>query len=1079
MSNSVASPDTGEQSTLKHAQPWYTIFYRNGHLLLLSIVIVMVAGLSAVVNLPRLEDPRIDARNVLAITPFPGASAERVEALISDVIEDELRQLNEIKELKSTSRAGISVVNIELKDWVDNSTNEQIFSEIRDRLSEAAERFPQGAGEPELDTQRGATAFTLQVALSPLHSNLDENGLEDLAIATRLADELSDRLRNVPGTEIVRNYGDPDEEILVNIDAQQLGNAGMTITQAANTIAANDSKSPAGVMRSDLNNIRIQVAQELDTLEAVRDIPLVSSAQGSYLRVGDIANVERAWRQPTSDIALYNGKQVVFVAARMETTVRVDTWIANAKVVVEEFEKQFSGTIKTEIIFNQNTYTEQRLSDLTENLLLGCIVVMIVVLLFMGMRAAWIVGLSLPLSAAFAVFSLSFYGEQIHQMSIFGIIVAIGLLIDNAIVITDEIRANLQDKGLSRIDALIHSLRHLFVPLLASTLTTILGFMPIFLLPGNIGDFVSPIAISVVMALIGSLIISLTLIAGLAARYLPRTELNDTSEVAKTPEKRWYKEGIQMPMITQLFKGKLEKAIEHPMRILWLPVGLPILGFVLAGQLGSVFFPSADRDQFEVYLWMPSGTSIEQTYEVTQAIDEKVRTNDLVSQVTWLVGGSVPSVYYNQIMTRDNTPHFAQAVVSAKSVDAAAQLITQLQFDLSETFPQGQIVVRPFGQGPPLSAPIGVDIFGPDLEILQQLGEQVRLAMSHIPGITQTIASIETGEPELVLNATYDETQLAGLSYADISAQMQAALDGATGGSILEGTEDIPVRVRLDNLERNSTDQIASLPILSTELAQSQSWIPLSALGSFDLVPTLSGITRTDGVRVNHIEAFLLPNATAIDVSNKLFELLNDGRIVLPQGYDIQMKGDADKQQEALGQLATYAPVLLVMMLATLILSFNSFKLAGVIGAVAGLSVGLGMLSLWISGLPIGFNPILGSAGLIGVAINGSIVVIASINANAKAQLGDTQAIVEATMSCSRHILSTTVTTVGGFIPLLVFSEGSFWPPLAVVIAGGVGFSVILSLIFTPVVVAAINRRKARRLEKKGVDLCSLLDAPA
>ena len=741
--------------------------------------------------------------------------------------------------------------------------------------------------------------------------------------------------------------------------------------------------------------------------------------------------------------------------------------MANAKQVVEGFDSEFSGTINTQIVFDQNIYTDQRLSDLTENLLLGSVVVMIVVLMFMGMRAAWIVGLSLPLSAAFTVFSLSFHGQQIHQMSIFGIIVAIGLLIDNAIVITDEIRSNLQDKRMPRLDALVHSLRHLFVPLLASTLTTILGFMPIFLLPGNIGDFVSPIAISVVMALIGSLFISITLIAALAARYLPQS--------SDQKVKRWYKEGVQMPLVTQLFKGKLEKAIEHPMRVLWLPIGLPILGFVLAGQLSNVFFPSADRDQFEIYVWMPSGTSIERTYEVTKNIDQKVRANNSVNQVSWLVGGSVPSVYYNQLMSRDNSPNFAQAAVSVDSVDEAAMLISKLQFELSETVPEAKIVVRPFGQGPPISAPIGVEIFGPDLDVLQQLGEQVRLAMSEIPGITQSIASIETGEPELVLDSSYDETQLAGLSYSDISAQMQAALDGSTGGSILEGTEEIPVRVRLDGTERSSTDQIASLPILSANLAETQSWVPLAALGDFKLTPTLSGITRTDGVRVNRIEAFLLPNATAIDVSNRLLEMLTDGRIELPQGYRIKMKGDADEQQQAVGQLATYAPVLFVMMMATLILSFNSFKLAGVISAVAGLSVGLGMLSLWISGLPLGFNPILGSAGLIGVAINGSIVVIAAISANEKASLGDTQAIVEATMSCSRHILSTTVTTVGGFIPLLLFSEGSFWPPLAVVLAGGVGFSVILSLIFTPVVVAAINRRNARKLEKQRQNMSDLV----
>ena len=609
---------------------------------------------------------------------------------------------------------------------------------------------------------------------------------------------------------------------------------------------------------------------------------------------------------------------------------------------------------------------------------------------------------------------------------------------------------------MSRLDALVTSLRHLFVPLLASTLTTILGFMPIFLLPGNIGDFVSPIAISVVMALIGSLFISLTIIAALAARFLPRKPVGNESS--------WYQGGVQMPLITQLFKTRLQSAVDNPWKVLWLPIGLPILGFVLAGQLGNVFFPSADRDQFEMYVWMPAGTSIEHTYDVTREIDSQIRQHDLVEQVTWLVGGSVPSVYYNQVMTRDNTPYFAQAVVSAVSVDGAATLISELQFELSEQFPQAQVVVRPFGQGPPISAPIGVDIFGPDLEVLQQLGEQVRLAMSEIPGITQSIASIETGEPELILRTSYNESLLAGLSYNDIAAQLQSALDGATGGSILEGTEEIPVRVRLSNQERKDTSELASLPILNGQLSQQQKWVPLSALGEFELKPTVSGISRNDGVRVNHIEAFLLPNATAIDVSNRLSEMLNDGRIQLPQGYSIKMKGDADKQQEALGQLATYAPVLLVLMLATLILSFNSFRLAGVIGAVAILSVGLGMLSLWISGLPVGFNPILGSAGLIGVAINGSIVVIAAINADERAVMGDSSAIVEATMSCSRHILSTTVTTVGGFIPLLLFSEGTFWPPLAVVLAGGVGFSVILSLIFTPVIVSMINRRKARKI---------------
>jgi multidrug efflux pump subunit AcrB len=248
---------------------------------------------------------------------------------------------------------------------------------------------------------------------------------------------------------------------------------------------------------------------------------------------------------------------------------------------------------------------------------------------------------------------------------------------------------------------------------------------------------------------------------------------------------------------------------------------------------------------------------------------------------------------------------------------------------------------------------------------------------------------------------------------------------------------------------------------------QNRASIGVAALGEFTLLPSISGITRVDGERVNKVQAFLLPGVPAIDASEQLRELLENGDFVLPKGYRLKMAGDAGEQKQALGQLATYAPVLLVLMVTVLILTFNSVRFAAVIAMVAILSVGLGMFSLWVSGLPIGFNPLLGSAGLIGVAINGSIVVIAAINGNVKAKSGDTRAIVEETMSCSRHILSTTFTTVGGLIPLLLFSQGSFWPPLAVVLTGGVGFSVILSLFFTPTIVALMCRIRTRKLQKR------------
>ncbi|WDT86494.1 efflux RND transporter permease subunit [Alteromonas sp. 009811495] len=1033
------------------AYPWYTLFYRRGHLLVLSLVILITAGLSALGSLPRIEDPRIDTRNALIITQYPGASAERVEALVSDVLEDRLREIFEIKEVKSTSRAGISVILIETQDWVDNSSNEELFSEIRDAIGAASSSFPEGAMAPVFDEKRGATAFTLLLSLRATYPDTTP-----ITLTARLAQELTDRLRNVNGTELVRVYGEPSEEISVNIDPVKLAATGLNLQQVSVLISRADPKLPAGMLNSEQSNLRFTVGEGLDGVNMIASIPLVNN-QGRYLRVEDIATVTRSYTTPRNEVAFLNGDESIFVAARMQPSLRSDVWTKNALDVVDKFNADFSGTLQATVAFEQNEYTATRLSDLSMNLLMGCAVVMLVILLFMGFRAAWIVGLALPLCAAFALFSLSFYNEQIHQMSIFGMIIAIGLLIDNAIVITDEIRINLQDPNLTRVGAMAKSVSHLFAPLLASTLTTILGFMPIFLLDGNIGDFVGPIAISVVMALIGSLFISLTIIAALAARFLPK---NDGASPQSAASTSWWKVGIQTPSLSFAFSKQLGRWIKQPLLVLPLVSVLCLSGFALSSTLANVFFPSADRDQFEVYLWTKEGSSIENTTHYVKRIDEVIRAENGVEQVSWLVGGSAPSVYYNQMMTRDNMPYFANAVVTTDTVESAAHLVGKLQRDLDTTHPEVQIVVRAFGQGPPIAAPVEVEIFGPDLNILNDLGDKVRMLMSEVDGISQSIASISMGEPELKVNTDSDNLSYLGLTLSELASQMQVNFSGITGGSVLESTEEIPVRVRIDKAFRQNVAGVDAMPI-PVAGDNAISWSPLAAVTTLSLQPATSSITRLDGERLNRIQAFLLPGVPAIDASNQLRDLL-ETRLVLPEGYRIHLAGDADEQQQALGKLATYAPVLLVLMVTTLILTFTSLRMAGVIGLVAILSVGLGMFSLWLSGLPVGFNPLLGCAGLIGVAINGSIVVIAAINANPQAKRGDTKAIVEETMSCSRHILSTTFTTVGGLIPLLLFSDGSFWPPLAVVLAGGVGFSVILSLVFTPTIVAAFQRYRHR-----------------
>ncbi len=1016
------------------------IFTANRHLLILTIAIILVAGLSALNSLPRIEDPRITTRNASIFTQFPGASAERVEALVSKKIEDKLRELSDIKTIESSSSSGISIVNVELQDWVGEEDNEQIFSQIRDRLEAASAELPAGASTPEFDDMRGAVAFSLVVALS--WQDDENNGL---GILNRRAEQLGDRLRNLPGTEQVVYFGTADEEIQVNVDAAEAASLGINVNQLASAIAAADARRSAGTLTGSERNVPLELNGALDSAERIASIPLIDDGLSGLVHVGDIASVRTAWQDPPAQVALHNGARSILVAVRTEEAVRLDLWSETARLAVADYAAELDSDLRLETVFDQSIYTDERLSNLAGNLLAGAAVVVLVVWLMMGWRPALIVGSALPLSAALSLFGLTFFGEQIHQMTIFGMIIAIGLLIDNAIVMTDQVVSR-RRAGASPIEAVVAAIQHLFAPLFASTITTILGFMPIFLLPGNVGDFVGPIAIAVVLALIASFFLAMTVIPALAGLL---------AQLEQTRGRRWWRDGARSKILGNGYQNLLLLSLRHPLKALILTLVLPITGFVLAGTLGMQFFPPADRDQLEIQLWMPGGTSIDKTTRQLESIERVIREIPGTGSMTWVAGASSPPLYYNQLRQQENNSSYARGVLKVEDAASAKRLERTLQNVLTEQFSDAQLVVRAFGQGPPITAPIGFRIIGPDSDTLRDLGEQLRTIIHQQPAVTHTQASIQGGEPKLWLDINEQRARLAGLSLSEIASQFQGSLDGRIGGRVLDNLEDLPVRIRYDISDRDSVADISTLRLSAGGQAE---WIPVNALGSLRLAPELQGITRRNGERVNTISGYLQQGALPIEVTGAVTQAIAEGDFELPAGYRIELAGDSAEQSRAVAQLLTYAPVLATLMIATLVLSFRSFALAGLIGLVAMMSVGLGMLSLWAGGFPLGFNPLIGTAGLVGVAINGSIVVLAAIRANPLARQGDISAIADETFNATRHILSTTLTTVAGFMPLLLMTGGDFWPPLAIVIAGGVGLSGLLSLILTPVAYRLMSR---------------------
>ncbi|KZY72990.1 hypothetical protein A3742_06660 [Oleiphilus sp. HI0071] len=1022
-----------EQKTTK-SESVYSLrsaYYRNPHLLMMTLIVICAAGLSSWFSLPKVEDPRITQRFISIITEFPGASARLVESTVTEVLESELASISEIKTINSTSRTNVSVLSIELDGRVTSDNNREVISRIRDRVKDATRKLPSQALSPRIKEEDNvAYAYTLITAVKWASA-----GDQQLSMMNRVAEILKDRIEAVPGTEFVSVHGAPAEEVHVVVSPTELAELGLTVRQLANSIQGSDSKQVAGRLVQNDTLSSIEVRGEFDSVSRIETLPVQSGKSDLLLR--DIAEISKSRVEPEQNITLYNGERVLLVAARIEVSSQIRPWTTSVQEVIRQTENELGGVIELVEVFEQAAYTEDRLNSLGGNLLAGIVAVLVVVWVFMGWRSGIIVATSLPLAAACVLFSLRALDMQIQQMSMFGMIIAIGLLIDNAIVMTDEVRERMR-QGLSASASVEGALKHLFMPLLASTVTTILAFMPILLLEGNSGDFIGSISVSVILALIFSFILSMTVIPSICAWLEKKYGGRD--------DNRWWQQGIYSPAHGEAYRNFLLNSLHKPWIAVVVSLALSVSGFALVGSLPKVFFPAADRDMFEMRVWFERNTSVDGAYRLVSKIDQEMLAIEGVEKTVWSIGDSIPAFYYNQIMNNSNQAYYAEVVVKTISSKDSQRLIDELQLSLSEAFPNVQIVAKAFAQGPPVEAPLEFRIFGPETNKLRELGEQLRGIIAEQKGVLHTQGTIQAGSPKIWFNA--DEQALAevGLRLSSVASQLQNAYEGVQAGSVLEGVVELPVRVSYGNNQRTSLEQLQAFPVI----LPNGEWAPAASFGSFELEPEAASVTRRNGQRVNTVHAYLSQHVTPIDATNAVVQAIDAGAWSLPEGYYWTVGGDAEESARANASLAAHLPVLALLMITSLVLAFRSFRLAAVIGMVAMLSAGFGFLSLWISGYPLGFNPLLGVTGLIGVAINGSIVVLASLQANDNARAGDKQAIVEATVSCARHILSTTLTTIAGFIPLILFVGGGFWPPLAVVIAGGVGFSVILSLWFTP-----------------------------
>ena len=961
------------------------------------------------------------------LAPYPGATPEQIEALVARPIEQELRTIAEIDVLESTSRQGIAVLSLELSDAVTNVT--PVWSRVRDKLSDVAPSLPEGVQTPELLDDRGY-AFSIVAALrwtldTPPNPQLME----------RYAERLEDQLRQVAGTEYTHRFGVAGEQVEVMVDPLELNALGLSVGQLAGAIEASDGRRTAGEVVTQGHRLTVGLSGEFDALDRLREIN-VTTQQGQSVKLGEIAELRRGVQDPPSAVALLNGERAVFVGARMVPGQRIDAWVERAQAQLAAFDDELPIGLAVEEVFEQASYTNQRLSDVAISLLMGLVLVVAILFLTMGWRSALTVGLAIPATTLLTLALFKPLGMEIHQMSIIGIIVALGLMVDNAIVMTNALRERFL-QGDSALAATRDALRHLAVPLLASTLTTILAFMPIVLMPGPAGEFVGPLAMAVMVALVSSYLISLLLVPALSPMLLAKV-------AAKPPVPR-------DNIMKRAFRGTIRSTLRHPVAAMVITLCVPVGGIALMPTLDVAFFPLADRDQFHIEVRLPAASSIAKTEALAHEVESMVRELPGVVRVSSFIGESAPMMYYNVLTNEDNNPAFLHLIVDTVSLEATNQQVPGLQQSLDKRFPQAQSVVRKYEQGSPFKAPIELRVYGDDLEVLSSLGLELAGLMHQLPQVTHVRAGMQRDLPRLVLDVDHTALSDAGLTTQSLAEQVGAALSGQSAGMLLEDTQQLPVRVRYADGWRTDAEQLAALRLVSDQVSEG---LPLAAVAESDLAPSWSVITRRNAERVQLVQGYLvadaLPAVSMAQLDAKLQAALENGELTLPAGYRIETGGEAAERDEAVGKLLASVALLVIAMVATVVLAFNSFRRAAIVFIAGAQAMGMGIVALLMSGHAFGFVIIVGIMGLVGVAINATIIIVAAFDDDPAARQGDMDAMLAVISGpTSRHIVSTTITTFAGLIPLMV-AAGGLWPPFAQTVGFGLLLATLVSFFFTP-----------------------------
>lgn len=997
---------------------------RHHRVTILAFISLVALGIQSWLAIPRSEDPPLDIPYFTVVAVYPGASAADLERLVVRDLEERIDAIENIHEIQSQIVDGVATIGIEFEMGEDPDDAHDALQRELDALRPT---LPAGLQSLTIEQARTQDVAIAQIALvgetTPYHE-LD-----------RLAERLTDRLGVLPGVRRAERWGAPERQVEVALDLGRLARLGIPTGLVLEAIRDRGAEVPAGRLEAGTRVFNVRTSGGYRTLEEIAST-IVSARDGRLVRVQDVASVRWAYADSTYR-AFYNGRRAVFITVTQQERANITAVRDRIWDVLDDFERELPAGVTLERGFDQASIVSNRLARLGTDLLIATALVS-VTLFPLGLRAAGLVIVAIPLSLAFGIILLRAAGFTINQLSIVGAVVALGLLVDDAIVVVENITRFIR-AGKDRITAAIEATRQIAAAVLGATATLVLAFVPLLFLPGGPGQYIRSLPASVIGTIVGSLVVSLTIVPWLASRTLPHGRTEGESRPLRALERA----------IHAFYAPLLDHALRRPRLALGLAAAFVAGSIALLPVIGSSVFPKAETPQFYVNITAEEGASRTATLAAALFADSVIREHPDVRAVFTSAGRDNPRIYYNVLPRREN-PAVGQLFVLLHRYDQkrTPALIDGLRTELA-AYPGAQIEVREFENGPPIDAPIALRIVGPDLDTLRHIAAEVARILERTPGTQYVTNPVRLQRTDLHVAIDHSKAGLLGVSASEIQRTLRLGLAGIPVASLHEADgEARPVVVRLAGETRPRPGTLDRLYVASA----SGQVTPLRQVADVRFDAQIPEIRRVDRERAVTVTSQVRTGFRTDRVTRDALAAVDS--LDLPPGYRIVPAGELESRRESFGGTGTAALIATFLILAVLVLEFGTFRSALIVASVIPLGLAGGIIALWLTGNTLSFVASIGAVALIGIEIKTTILIVDYTNRLREQGVPLEQAIRQAGEVRFLPILLTTMTAIGGLLPLALGGH-ALYAPLAWVIIGGLISSTLLARIITPVLYRA------------------------